>query len=262
MITAVADEVCGGHQGTGYLVKEGLIQADMAVVCEPTGDAVRIAHRGALWMEVAVIGRSAHGGRPWLGVNAISKTARIITAIENELLPSLASRTHPLLPAPTINIGTLHGGTKFNLVADRAVLELDRRMLPGETAEAALEEVRALCDRLLAADDEQWQATVTPVMHVSAGEIDAQAPIVKACQAAHRTVTGRDAEISSTAGFEDAHFLLDAGIPTAMFGPYRSRQAGEDPQFTPSGMVDESVDLVDVARAAEIYARLITDLLV
>ena len=134
-------------------------------------------------------------------------------------------------------------------------------MLPGESAEAALAEIRALCDRLRAADDEQWQVTVTPVIHVSAGEIDAHAPIVKTCQAAHRAVTGRDADISSTAGFEDAHFLLDAGIPTAMFGPYRSRQASEDPQFTPSGMADESVDLVDVARAAEIYARLITDLL-
>ena len=62
LVTAVADEVCGGHLGTGYLVANGLVRADMAVVCEPTGDTVRIAHRGALWLEIEVTGKSAHGG--------------------------------------------------------------------------------------------------------------------------------------------------------------------------------------------------------
>jgi acetylornithine deacetylase/succinyl-diaminopimelate desuccinylase-like protein len=223
-------------------------------------------------MQITVTGRSAHGGRPWLGVNAISKMARILAALEDELVPSLASRTHPLLPAPTINMGTVTGGTKFNLVADRAVLEVDRRMVPGETAEQALDEVRALCQRLRDADAQSWEFEVMPVMHVTPGEIDPHAPIVKACQAAHRAVTGEEAVIAATAGFEDAHFLLDAGIPTAMFGPYRpaappppaSAGAGgaqRDGFFTNSGMADESVDLVDVARAARVYARLIRDLI-
>jgi len=261
VVTAVADEVCGGHLGTGYLVAEGLVHADMAVVCEPTGDTVRVAHRGALWLEVTVSGKSAHGGRPWLGVNAVSKAARIIAAFEDELLPSLQDRTHPLLPAPTINIGGLMGGTKFNLVADLAVIQLDRRLVPGEDVDAAESEIAELCAALIAADSEDWSVEVKRVMHVTPGEIDPEAPIVKACRAAHRTVTGEDAAIGSTAGFEDAHFLLDAGIPTAMYGPYRRTAANEDPHFTVSGMADESVDLDDVARAARIYAQLMIDLL-
>ncbi len=60
---------------------------------------------------------------------------------------------------------------------------------------------------------------------------------------------------------EDAHFLLDAGIPTAMYGPYRRTKPNEDPQFTSSGMADESVDLDDVARVVHIYAQLMIDLL-
>ena len=74
-------------------------------------------------------------------------------------------------------------------------------------------------------------------------------------------ITGEDAVIGSTAGFEDAHFLLDAGIPTAMYGPYRRTTKNEDPHYTNSGMADESVDLDDVARAARIYAQLMIDLL-
>ena len=261
LVTGVADEVCGGHLGTGYLVSQGLIEADMAVVAEPTGDVVRVAHRGALWLEIEITGKSAHGGRPWLGVNAVSKAARIIAAIEGDLLPRLASRTHPLLPAPTINIGRLNGGTKFNLVADRAVLEIDRRMMPGEEADEAEAEIRRLCAELRAADGEDWSVAVRRVMHVTPGEIDPEAPIVKACQAAHAAITGEPAAIGATAGFEDAHFLLDAGIPTAMYGPYRRTEKGADPHFTNSGMADESVDLEDVVRAAKIYRRLMLDLL-
>jgi succinyl-diaminopimelate desuccinylase len=259
IVTAVADEVCGGHFGTGYLVGEGLVRADMAVVCEPTGDTVRVAHRGALWLEIGVSGKSAHGGRPWLGVNAVSKVARIIAAIEDELVPSLQERTHSLLPAPTINIGSIEGGTKVNLVADHASIQIDRRMVPGEDADAAEAEVVNLCRAFCSADTEDWSVNVKRLMHVTPGEISADAPIVKACQSAHRTVTGKEAVIGSTAGFEDAHFLLEAGIPTAMYGPYRRTERNEDPHFTSSGMADESVDLDDVARAARIYAQLMID---
>ncbi len=261
LLTAVADEVSGGQRGTGFLVREGLVRADAAVVCEPTGDAVRIAHRGALWLEIEVRGRAAHGGRPWLGVNAISKLARIVRALEDELLPRLATRTHPLVPAPTINLGTIRGGTKFNLVADRATLELDRRLVPGESLDAARAEVEAVCAAVQAADREPFECRVREVMRVAPAEIAPDAPIVEACRRAHRAITGREAALAATAGFEDAHYLIEAGIPTAMFGPYR-RTAPDEPRFySASGMPDEWVDLRDVATAAAIYARLILDLL-
>lgn len=261
LVTAVADEVSGGHLGTGFLVREGLVRADCGVVCEPTGDAVRVAHRGALWLEIEVRGRSAHGGRPWLGVNAISKAARIVRALEDELVPRLASRTHPLLPAPTINLGTIRGGTKFNLVADRATIELDRRLVPGESLDAARAEIESLCAAVRAADPEPFEYRVREVMRVAPAEIATDAPIVEACRRAHRAVTGREAAIAATAGFEDAHFLIEAGIPTAMFGPYR-RTAADEPRFySASGMADESVDLGDVATGAAVYARLIRDVL-
>jgi acetylornithine deacetylase/succinyl-diaminopimelate desuccinylase family protein len=261
LVTAVADEVSGGHRGTGFLVREGLVRADLGVVCEPTGDAVRIAHRGALWLEIEVRGRSAHGGRPWLGVNAISKLARIVRAVEDELLPRLATRTHPLLPAPTVNLGTIRGGTKFNLVADRATLELDRRLVPGESLDDARAEVEAVCAAVRARDPEVFEYTVREVMRVAPAEIAADAPIVEACRRAYRAVMEREAAIEATAGFEDAHFLIEVGIPTAMFGPYRRTAPGEPRFYSVSGMADESVDLRDVATAASIYARLILDLL-
>jgi len=261
VLAIVADEVSGGHKGTGYLVRQGLLHADMAVVCEPTGEKVNVAHRGCVWMEIEIHGRSAHGGRPWLGVNAISKMGRVIRAIEDELTPSFRERTHPLLPSPTINLGTIEGGTKFNLVADHCLLQLDRRLIPGELAAAAVKEIEDVCATVLAADTEQFRYEVREVMHVDPAEISPEAPIVRECRRAFRDVTGQEAGIGCTAGFEDAHFLLKAGIPTAMFGPYHRERESNAPFFTTSGMADEFVDLPEVFVGTEIYARLIQNLL-
>ena len=261
LITAVADEVSGGHQGTGFLVRSGKIRADMAVVCEPTGDSVNVAHRGTVWIEIEVRGKSAHGGRPWLGVNAISKIGKIARAIEDELLPSLQVWKHPLLPSPTINFGTIHGGNKFNLVADHCVLQIDRRTVPGEEIDEVLRQIDEICGAVRKRDAEPFEYSVREVMHVTPAEISPDAPIVMECKRAYREVLGTEPGIGSTAGFEDMHFLMDAGIPTAMFGPYRRQQKSDPAFFTTSGMADEHVDIPDVMAATRIYVRLIQNIL-
>lgn len=261
--TAVADEVGGGYQGTGYLARTGRISADAAIVCEPTGPDVRIAHRGALWLELEITGRSAHGGRPWLGVNAISKASKVIQALEAELPALFAQRqVHDCLPAPNFNLGLVSGGNKYNLVADSCKLGLDRRLMPGESVAKAIEEVREIAERVRDRDDEEFQVEVREVMSLEGAEISAEAPIVRACQAAYRAITGEAAGLGCTAGFEDAHFLInDLGIPTAMFGPYQPRPAG-DAQTTLSGGSEEHVQLQWLDTGVRVYARIIEDLLV
>jgi succinyl-diaminopimelate desuccinylase len=257
----VADEVSGGREGTGFLTERRLLHGDMAIVGEPTGDQVNIAHRGTLWAEIEIRGKSAHGGRPWLGVNAISKMIRVANAIEIELVPHLQRRTHAMLPAPSVNFGTIQGGVKFNLVADRCTLQIDRRLIPGETAARALAELGEVCARVNAQDPEPFVYSVREVMQVKPMEIAADAEIVRACQRAYREVTGQEAALGCTAGFEDAHYLMEAGIPTAMFGPYRRAEASRPAFFTTSGMADEYVELPATVLAARVYARLIHNLL-
>lgn len=262
IFTAVADEVSGGHKGTGWLLENNLVQGDMAIVGEPTGDEIFIAHRGVVWMEVTVSGRSAHSGRPWLGVNAVSKVAAIIHAIEKELAPTAALMTHPMLPPPTYNFGRITGGEKHNLVADRCVLQVERRMLPGESAEECTAQVRGLCERLATEDTDEWSVEVQKVMHVDGAQVDPDGRAVAECRRAYHAIMGRDPGIGATSGFEDAHFFLQRGIDTAMFGPYR-RQASEGGGkfFVNSGMADESVALADVATAIAIYATMIRNVL-
>ena len=258
VINAVADEVGGSRYGTQYLVDRDALAADYAVVCEPTGQALYLAHRGALWLELTVTGKAAHGGRPWRGVNAIAKTARIIQAMETRLLPAWQTRTHPLLPPPTLNLGTIVGGEQVNLVADRCVATLDRRLLPGESADAVEAEVREFLRALRRQDAESWNFSLTRMMVREPYEIAADAPLVQHARAAYREVTGRDLRLTATAGFEDAGLLARAGMETIMFGPYYDRDE-DDPSL--SGSSAEYVRVPDLVTATRILTGLALRLL-
>ena len=50
---------------------------------EPTALEVRVAHKGFAWLEIDVAGHAAHGSQPQLGVDAIAKSGRVLTGIED-----------------------------------------------------------------------------------------------------------------------------------------------------------------------------------
>src|SRR5919201_2025298 len=79
VVAAVADEE---HASIG--VQEALrhVHADAAVVTEPTELELAVAHKGFIWSEIEVTGRSAHGSRPHLGVDAIVKMGAVLGQIE------------------------------------------------------------------------------------------------------------------------------------------------------------------------------------
>lgn len=263
VLQIVADEVSGGFKGTGFLVQQGKAKGDFAVVCEPTGLDVYVAHRGEMWFELVVHGKSAHSGRPWMGVNAISKVSAIMQALESTLGPRLVERTHPMLPPPTINYGTIDGGEKENMVASTCRLSFDRRMVPGESFDDAEAEIREVIEVVRAADAESWSYELTRTLAIPPLEVDPEERIVRECQQAYHDVTGDVSHLGCTSGFEDAHFLrLRAGIPTAMFGPYTAKRwAGDGRYNTQSGTSEEFVDLEQYQVAIRVYARLIRNLL-
>src|SRR3712207_312987 len=137
VVAAVADEE---HASLG--VQEALrrIRADAAVVTEPTELEVAVAHKGFVWSEIEVAGRSAHGSRPHLGVDAIVKTGGVLQELER-LDRSLGGRSHPLLGRASVHASTIAGGVELSSYPARCTLSLERRTLPGETSEQIEREV-------------------------------------------------------------------------------------------------------------------------
>jgi acetylornithine deacetylase/succinyl-diaminopimelate desuccinylase-like protein len=256
VLMVVADESSGGHLGSGHVVRQMATPAVMAIVCEPArGAFVRVAHRGAVWAEVTVTGRSGQGAKPETGVNAIELAARAIGCLYDELRPMWRQQHHPLLPPPSLNVGMIEGGLKPNMIPGQCRVRLDRRTLPGERVDDVLEEIRRTCDGVIRPLG--GSVNVREILHVDPGEVDPAAEIVSECRRAFEQVTGRRPEVVGTGGFTDAHWLIDHWkIPTVSFGPW---YLGSDDQSV-TGVPDEWIDVDDALTGTRVYASLVANI--
>ena len=223
IITSVAGEETGGL-GSKSLVKKGII-SDMAVILEPTnyakqhppGYRIEIAQRGVFSAEIETIGRAAHAARPWLGINAIYQMTPIIDAIRH-FEKELARKQHPLLSSPTMNVGTIRGGTKANVVPDTCTIEVDRRMLPTETVEEVTAEFETILEKLKR-EHKDSQSRMKINVSSKAFEISPDAQIVTKLRESILQVTGSEATLGGKDGATDASIFADGGVACAIFGP-------------------------------------------
>src|SRR5439155_26114804 len=126
--------------------------ADAAVVTEPTGLQVCIAHKGFVAFELETIGRAAHGSRPDLGIDAIAKMGHVLVGLDELDRTLRANPAHDLLGTGSLHASVISGGQEYWSYPERCVLQAERRTLPGETVERAEAEVRELLERLAGAD--------------------------------------------------------------------------------------------------------------
>jgi acetylornithine deacetylase/succinyl-diaminopimelate desuccinylase family protein len=240
----VSDEESHGHQGMKFLAQRGMIQADAAIVGEPTNLDLVVAQKGAFWFRVSTFGKSAHGSRPGQGVNAIEKMMALINRLNS--IPLL--KEHPLLGRPTINIGKIQGGTKINMVPDRCEIEVDRRLLPDEKKEEILREIREAIGPVQA-QDSLFKFEIEEIDYAEPSEICPDKEIVRIGLEAGREVMGENPRVRGFSGFTDGRFYVNQfNIPTLIFGP------GETDQ---SHTTDESVEVDRLIQAARIYAEII-----
>lgn len=139
MLTAGEETGC---QGAFSIAKTfaGLPPVGAVLVAEPTLNYPCIAHKGVIWLEAQADGIAAHGSVPNQGVNAIYKATHAIQRLQ--ALP-FGGANHPLLGAPTLNVGTIAGGSATNIVPEQAVFTLDIRTIPGQSHEALYRQVEA-----------------------------------------------------------------------------------------------------------------------
>jgi acetylornithine deacetylase len=113
-----------------------------AIVAEPTELELVVAHKGAVRWTISTSGRACHSSSPNLGISAVYAMAKIVTLLESyaETLPRSRPAHHLCGPA-TLNVGLISGGSSVNVVPDHCQIHVDRRVLPGETALQAREEI-------------------------------------------------------------------------------------------------------------------------
>ena len=243
-LAAVVDEEVA-FRGVAQLIRSG-ISANGAVVSEPTELRVVIAHKGCLRWRITTKGRAVHSSKPHLGINAISKMAKLISAIDARLPPLYHAQRHPLVGAPTVSIGLIDGGVEINTVPDRCSIEIDRRVIPGETSETIRNEFASLLQELAAGDPDFQAVMEDPWLADPPLETREEERIVRTAREACTQTLG-EAEVCGVPYGTDASKLSQAGIPSIVLGPGSIDQAHTAAEY---------VEADQVSKAAEVYARI------
>jgi len=239
-----ADEELAGLHGTKVLFENGFLDQDAAVVGEPTELQLGLAQRGGAWLTATAFGRAAHGSTPDLGVNAITSMARFLLRLQG----GLPDRRHPLAGSPTINAAIIAGGSAPNVVPDRCRVDIDRRVIPGETdPDEVLAPLRAVIDDLTA-EHPEVRIDLEVREWTDAAEAPPDSRVAVLARRAVAAETGSEPVDAGFTGITDARYYINrARIPAVILGPGSLRVAHT---------ADEWVAVEDLVTAARATARL------
>jgi len=244
---------------------------DVAIVAEPTGLEVVVAHKGVIRWQCHALGRAAHSSRPTAGENAIYKMARVIAAIERYTRDVLGRMpAHPLCGPATLNVGTIRGGVSVNTVPDGCTIEMERRLAPGEDPLAARQHLIAAVGAAVVRDVEaavalpppsgtvrDGSATATPTASATPAWLvhdepymqgppmpeKANGPLADRLESVVRAVLGHCRRIGVPYA-TNAAFYFSAGVPAVVFGPGSLDQAHTS---------DEWIALDQLRQASEVF---------
>lgn len=250
LLGALADEE-GLMLGVKDFVERGWAETvTAAIICEPEDNRLCISQKGVMWVNLTVRGKMAHGAMPYTGVNPITHMARLLNEVveleqeyvarygEDEFLgrPSISpTRVH----APTAEHGT------NNVIPGSCHTTLDIRLIPGQTVEEIVQDLKAIVVRLQD-QNEDFDCDVSVVDARPPTSTPREEPIVRALASATRDVAGREPVYGGVPGSTDGTILAThAGIPIVTCGP------GDT--YIPHH-VDEYLDVDQLIEAARLYA--------
>jgi succinyl-diaminopimelate desuccinylase len=239
-----ADEELAGLHGTKVLLEAGYLDQDAAIVGEPTDLQLGLAQRGGAWLTATAFGRAAHGSQPDRGVNAITSMARFLLRLRD----GLPDRHHALAGSPSINAAIITGGSAPNVVPDRCRVDIDRRVIPGETdPEEVLAPLRAVIDGLRA-EHPEVRIDLEVREWTDAAEAPPDSRVATLARAAVAAETGASPADVGFTGITDARYYMNgARIPAVILGPGSLGVAHT---------ADEWVRVEDLVTAARASARL------
>jgi acetylornithine deacetylase len=221
---------------------------DAAIVAEPTELNVVVAHKGAARWRASTLGVATHSSQPHLGDNAIYRMARVLDALDEyarNMVPKLAN--HPLCGRPTLSVGTIGGGISVNTVPGRCTIEIDRRVLPIENAQIALdhclEYLRGKLGPETRIEHEQPFLLTNGLADNNNGELAERLGSVI------RKHGGPGKRIGVPFGTDAPHYAA-TGCPTVVFGPGSIDQAHT---------ADEWIDVAQLRAAEEMLYDFLCD---
>ena len=233
ILTGNCDEEIGGVAGLGYLIKEGIVKADMGIQLDGGLVGIGLAAQGRTRFLLKTRGVSYHGQVPILGVNAIEKMSKLNVALDDYWRNVLLRRKVPVpgidlgdalrergveTMTAMLNIGTIKGGVQGATVPDHCEEEVLRGMVPGETFQMVYDEFKAVLDGVKATDaDLEYELEVANFREGYV--VPADDPYALSCRGIIAEATGRELPFTGTLASTDMNYqVVDGGMPCVNFG--------------------------------------------
>jgi succinyl-diaminopimelate desuccinylase len=236
IFAATADEEAGSRLGLIPLLRKGLIKPQAALVLDSDEFNIIVTQKGLIHLKFKVMGKKAHGAYPWRGINAIDVAIDIIRDIKRY---RFRHPRNPYLRPPTVNIGTIRGGDKVNIVSDWCEFELDLRFLPGMSAREIIDRMRDIASRHTRRFRIEIQALQEPYL------ITQTNPLVKSLLKAAADLRIKS-QIKGCEGATVITFFQQRNIPAVAFG-CGSRNS--------SHATDEYVKIDNLYKGAKVLER-------
>jgi len=217
ILACVADEEKGSKYGMYYLVREGKIDGEYAIVpdVERGMKRITVAEKGLLHLKITSFGKQAHGSRPQDGVNAIWNMVEFLNLLKKH---RMKFRGHELLSDPTENLGVIKGGHAPNIVPGECEVSLDFRYLPSQKAGEIIKDIRGMLSHVRKKNKKaRFRVEITDSQKPV--EIDRDSILVQKIRKHAKNVIGREPKIEGLAGTTVVKPLVTGGIPAVGFSP-------------------------------------------
>jgi len=211
VFAATADEESGSALGIAPLLDKGILKPDAALVLDADDFEIIVTQKGLLHLKIGIKGKKAHGAYPWLGRNAIDASMVILEELKDHWASRQRGRRTQYLQPATLNIGTIRGGDKVNVVADWCEFELDYRFLPGDSVKRILKEIKSVVKKQAARSQIEIEGIQKPYL------IKTDHPLVSYLVKAMKRL-GRKPCIKGSEGATTISFFQDKGIPAVATG--------------------------------------------
>jgi len=274
-LTLFSDEESGGRWGAGWILEnvEGVL-GDGVLNGEPSGLTVRIGEKGMCPLLLRASGKPAHGSfAGYAGDNAIMKLVRVLpvvegfgktvvemsqeeTALVEEVMRGYdvqfgheAEGLSQVLRRITVNVGTIEGGSKANIVPGECVAEVDSRVPLGITQDELKEKiVKAVLEtgEDVTIEYSRHTSTIIPATYTPR-----DAKITETLAQNAEEITGEAPLLSFTSGGTDCRYFRLKGVPSVAYGP----------RVTAMGAADEHITVEDLVTVAKVHMGTIVDFL-
>jgi acetylornithine deacetylase len=227
----------GRHDAARAILRALKVRPTAAVVVIGTTGRVALGNKGRIDVLITVKGRAAHSSTPWEGLDAVAGAREVMNLLD---ALDVGDREHKGLGKATLALTSIHSFPEAtHTIQGEVRMVYDRRLLPGDSPDMALAQIRTAVDKV-----GRWQVGVAQGPEMYPSEVATDSRLVECIMKGHRHVGLPPPAFFHSHGSLDAGLFTKEGIEATMWGPGQMGQWHSD---------DEYILVSDLCRGAEAY---------